>query len=310
MAALMPFPSVQHLSSGNAFFDNQPSPMDSHYDSQPLKSYYNRPAQRIRNPPSPPLTRGALRHSSVVKNLRGGAKRLRQLSRTQARPRGGKGKRRKPERSNFSLSSLLPSLASLVFGRETFKEEVGERIEEGNAGRRAEDLMGSQSKTYDEKPQVSIWRWWLVECWGIDFLCFFPHLVPSAKVVFFPTGETEAGGCQDAATGGGIIVLKGEKMLFIRPRDVGALRHVTCVVREASESLAKAPQYLTQSCIRYFEITRRATILCQLKKANVQCHIIYKGFFIPCWTNLCYQAASTHLASSPFWWPASMQWAW
>ena len=87
--------------------------------------------------------------------MRGGAKRLRQLSRTQARPRGGKGKRREPERSNFSLSSLLPSLASLVFGRETVKEEVVERIEEGNGGRRAEDLMGSQSETYDEKPQVS-----------------------------------------------------------------------------------------------------------------------------------------------------------
>ena len=156
MASLMSFPPVQHLSSANSFFDNQPNPMDSHYDRQPLKSYYNRPAQRIRNPSSLPLTRGALKRSSVVKNFRGGTKKLRQLSRIQARPRGGKGKRREEEKSNFSFSSLLPSLASLVFGREAVKEEVGERIEEANARRRAEDLMGSQSATYDEKPQVSI----------------------------------------------------------------------------------------------------------------------------------------------------------
>ena len=33
------------------------------------------------------------------------------------------------------------------------------------------------------------------------------------KVVFFPTGDTEAGGCQDAASGGGIIItLKGDDL--------------------------------------------------------------------------------------------------
>ena len=223
----MPFPPVQHFSSGNSFFDNQPNPMESHYDRQPLKSYYNRPSPRIRNPSSPPLTRGALKRSSVVKNLRGGAKRLRQLSRTQARPRGGKGKRREQERSNFSLSSLLPSLSSLVFGRETVKEEVEERIEEGNAGRRAEDLMGSQSGTYDEKPQVSIWseKWWLVEGLISCTSCLTWFLV---KVVFFPTGDTEAGGCQDAASGGGIIItLKGDDL----HTSTGNFDRIVCLTR-------------------------------------------------------------------------------
>jgi len=109
----------------------------------------------------------------VVKNLRGGAKNLRELSRMKSRVRGGKGKRREEESSQFSLSSLLPSLASFVFGKGGVGEEDEER--KGNARRRSEDLRGSQSGTYDEKPQV----------------------------VFFPTGDTESGGCQDASTGGG-----------------------------------------------------------------------------------------------------------
>lgn len=154
-ASLVPFPRpVAQLPSSVSFFDAQPNPRNSHYDRQQLEIYNKRPAQRIRNPPSPLPARGSLKRSQVVKNLRGGAKNLRELSRMKSRVRGGKGKRREEESSQFSLSSLLPSLASFVFGKGGVGEEDEER--KGNARRRSEDLRGSQSGTYDEKPQVSI----------------------------------------------------------------------------------------------------------------------------------------------------------
>ena len=37
---------------------------------------------------------------------------------------------------------------------------------------------------------------------GKNVLHFSPN-ISLAKVVFFPTGDTEAGGCQDATAGGG-----------------------------------------------------------------------------------------------------------
>ena len=165
----MPFSRpVQHLPSINSFFFNQSNPTNSHYDGQQLKIYNKRPAQRIRNPSSPLQTRGSLKRSSVVKNFRAGAKNHGELSRIKSRVRGGKGKRREQERSKFSLSSLLPSLASFVFGKGGVAEE--EDGESTNAGRssddlrrfgseaiqKSDDLRGSQSGTYDEKPQVSI----------------------------------------------------------------------------------------------------------------------------------------------------------
>ena len=145
-ASLIPFPRpVQHLPSTNSFFDNQPKRRNSHYERQQLGIYNKRPAQRIRNPSSALQTRGSLKRSQVVKNFRGG-----ELPRIKLR--GGEGKRREEER--FSLSSLLPSLASFVFGRGEVGEEDEER--EGNLRRRSDDLRGSQSGTYDEKPQVSV----------------------------------------------------------------------------------------------------------------------------------------------------------
>ena len=148
-ASLVPFPRpVAHLPSSASFFDAQPNPRNSHYDRQQLEIYNKRPAQRIRKPPSPLPARGSLKRSQVVKNLRGGAKNLRELSRMKSRVRGGKGKRREEESSQFALSSILPSLASFVFGK-------GDEEVKGKARRREEDLRGSQSGTYDEKPQVS-----------------------------------------------------------------------------------------------------------------------------------------------------------
>ena len=170
--SLLSFPrSVQHLPSDASFFFNHPKPTNGHYDGQQLQIYNKRPAQQIRNPSSPlgPQIRGSLKRSSVVNNFRSGAKNHRKLPKIKSRVRGGKGKRRGEERSKFSLSSLLPSLASFVFGTGgVAEEEDGER--EANARWRSDDrkgfrsegiqnsddLRGSQSETYDEKPQVSI----------------------------------------------------------------------------------------------------------------------------------------------------------
>ena len=85
----------------------------------------------------------------MVKNFRGGAKNHRELSRIKSRVRGGEGKKREEDRRKFSLSSLLPQLANLVLGKE-------EEDEKTNGRRRSDDVRGSQSGTYDEKPQVSI----------------------------------------------------------------------------------------------------------------------------------------------------------
>ena len=70
---------------------------------------------------------------------------------------GGKGRERKEkDKSSFSLSSWLPSLASLVFGGGGgLAEETVERRDGTKSARRSQDLVGSQSGPYDdEKPQV------------------------------------------------------------------------------------------------------------------------------------------------------------
>ena len=149
-ASLVPFPRpVAQLPSSVSFFDAQPNPRNSHYDRQQLEIYNKRPVQRIRNPSFPSQTRGSLKRVQVVKNFRGGAKNHRELSRIKSRVRGGEGKKREEDRRKFSLSSLLPQLANLVLGKE-------EEDEKTNGRRRSDDVRGSQSGTYDEKPQVSI----------------------------------------------------------------------------------------------------------------------------------------------------------
>ena len=93
---------------------------------------------------------------------------------------GGKGRKRKEkEKSSFSLSSWLPSLASLVFGGGGgLAEETVERRGDGTkrdstrrdgtkSARRSQDLVGSQSGPYDdEKPQVG---------------CSIPKVTPRGK---------------------------------------------------------------------------------------------------------------------------------
>ena len=148
-ASLIPFPRpVPHLPSATSFFDNQLSPRSSHFDREQLEIYNKRPVQRTRNPSSLLQARGSLKQSKVVKKFRVGAKNVRTSSRIKSRGRGGNGKKREEKGSKFSLSSLLPSLASFVFGK-------GDEEGKGKARRREEDLRGSQSGTYDEKPQVS-----------------------------------------------------------------------------------------------------------------------------------------------------------
>ena len=148
-ASLIPFPRpVPNLPSATSFFDNQLSPRSSHFDREQLEIYNKRPVQRTRNPSSLLQARGSLKQSKVVKKFRVGAKNVRTSSRIKSRGRGGNGKKREEKGSKFSLSSLLPSLASFVFGK-------GDEEGKGKARRREEDLRGSQSGTYDEKPQVS-----------------------------------------------------------------------------------------------------------------------------------------------------------
>jgi len=162
-----------------SFFHKQANSKSSQYDRHSLESYYNN-EKALPNPGHPPPPRTFHREAPVAPRFRVGSKDPRRQSSRSSRVRqGGKGRKRKEkDKSSFSLSSWLPSLASLVFGGGGgLAEETVERRGDGTkSARRSQDLVGSQSGPYDdEKPQV----------------------------VFFPTGETEAGGCQDAATGGG-----------------------------------------------------------------------------------------------------------
>ena len=136
-ASHLSFPQVQHLSSGDSFFPDQPYHKNRNYNvyDQELPSY-------------------PLKHAGVVRKFKGGTKIHRKYSKINGRVKAGvsKGKRRVQESSNSFLSSFLPSLADLVFGNKGLKREVEEK--EGNSRRRSDDLVGSQSGTYDEKPQV------------------------------------------------------------------------------------------------------------------------------------------------------------
>ena len=148
----------QQAPLATSFFHKQANSKSSQYDRHSLESYYNN-EQALPNPGHPPPRRTFYREAPVAPRFRVGSKDPRRQSSRSSRVRqGGKGRKRKEkEKSSFSLSSWLPSLASLVFGGGGgLAEETVERRGDGTkSARRSQDLVGSQSGPYDdEKPQV------------------------------------------------------------------------------------------------------------------------------------------------------------
>ena len=148
----------QQAPLATSFFHKQANSKSSQYDRHSLESYYNN-EKALPNPGHPPPPRTFHREAPVAPRFRVGSKDPRRQSSRSSRVRqGGKGRKRKEkEKSSFSLSSWLPSLASLVFGGGGgLAEETVERRGDGTkSARRSQDLVGSQSGPYDdEKPQV------------------------------------------------------------------------------------------------------------------------------------------------------------
>ena len=158
----------QQAPLATSFFHKQANSKSSQYDRHSLESYYNN-EQALPNPGHPPPPRTFHREAPVAPRFRVGSKDPRRQSSRSSRVRGGsKGRKRKEkDKSSFSLSSWLPSLASLVFGggggglaEETVGRRDGTKRDSTRRGgtksaRRSQDLVGSQSGPYDdEKPQV------------------------------------------------------------------------------------------------------------------------------------------------------------